>query len=77
MGLFWPTRLNHDSNALVRFGRVLHWIGTGLATVSSGIGLFVAQTQPSNAGIAFAFFGGFAALTYVAARALRYIFSGE
>lgn len=77
MGFFWPTKLNHDSNALVRLGRVLHWIGSGLAAVSSGIGLFVALTQPSNAGIAFAFFGGFAALTYLACRALRYIFSGE
>lgn len=77
MGFFWPAKLNHDANALVRFGRVLHWVGTGLAGISSVIGLSVAVTQPSNAPIAFAFFGGFAVLTYIAARALRYIFSGE
>ena len=87
MGFFWPAKLNHDANALVRFGRVLHWIGTGLfaligsgAIFSFGLAIYQAATfeyyWPNTAvtGVGVLVFG---LLCYFAGRALRYIFSGE
>lgn len=93
MQFFWPSRLNPAPTAFTRFGRVLHWVGSGIFVIA-GIGVLI--------GIAFGiyqfatnavgYFGDplgpatligsavafLAALfVYLVSRALRYIFSGE
>ena len=90
MSFFWPTKLNPEPNALVRFGRVLHWIGAGLSALL-GIGmvftLLLAAQAYSNHGYMHYSVNGYlggtlmlaiaALLINLAGRALRYIFSGE
>jgi hypothetical protein len=33
---FWPSKLKAEPGVLTRFGRVLHWIGTGLSVLLLG-----------------------------------------
>jgi len=48
MQFFWPSKLKSEPGVLTRFGRVLHWVGTGLTLlllVGAAIGFGMAVYQ--------------------------------
>jgi len=87
MRFLWPTRLDPDPTAIVRFGRVLHWIGTILAIAVIAIGALIvanyalgwmgSATVLRDVALGSCVTLAFASVVYFAGRALRYIFSGE
>lgn len=93
MQFFWPNRLNPSPTAFTRFGRVLHWIGSGFfvivcigALIGMAFGVYQVATDAvsyygSPLGPSTLIGSGIAfvggLLVYLASRALRYIFSAE
>jgi drug/metabolite transporter (DMT)-like permease len=80
---FWPTTRDPAPTGFKRFGRVVHWIGTGLAAAIVVFGVVATSDHWQNTGYLDDVWKGLAAtfvcaaLFSLAGRALRYIFSGE
>jgi hypothetical protein len=80
VNFLWPQHLKIDTTPLVRLGRVLHWLFTGVA----GLMLTLPFLWPSTSGDGVAQYGdgfliaiGFAIPMALLGRGLRYVLSGE
>lgn len=77
--MFWPTKVNPNPTVLTRFGRVVHWVACGLATLFVLLLSAIATNGDPIASntVGFVLVGAWAVGLFLAGRALRYILSAE
>lgn len=77
--MFWPVKVNPNPTVLTRFGRVVHWIGCGLAALFVLLIPAIATNGDPIASntVGFVLVGAWAIGLFLAGRALRYILGAE
>lgn len=76
MGIFWPSDVKSEPNAVARAGRVLHWTFLGFAVVWLGLAALIVAEGGADSGYPVILIP-FAAISAAIGRGLRYILAGE
>lgn len=72
MNWLWPQKQHTETTALIRLGRVLHWVSIGLGAFIIFIGIFGFNSQSDGL-----FFASFGLVVALIGRGLRYVLADE